>query len=493
MGVSRTVDEETPLLDNQSQNTQQNESPRQKTPLPWRQFSILLLLRAVEPLSSQVIAPFLPQLIKNIGITRGKDSSIGYYVGLMHSLFFLTEACTTYHWSRISDRIGRRPILLVGVFGLSISMWCFGLSRTFWTLVLSRCLCGALNGNIGVMKSMVAEITDSTNVAEAYGILPIPWSIGTTLGPLIGGLLARPADRFPDIFGHSGFFKRYPYFLPCSVVGSFAAVAWFLTYLFMKETANPPMTIKQYFCGDDKSKTYPQDHVHEVPHDGPAAAPEETEEQLPFRALLVRPVIIAAASYATFSLIDIAFRAIIPVFYALPIETGGLGLTPLAIGNILGLQGMSGGILQWQLFPRVHDRIGSKPLYLISVSLCLPMIALFPVINAAARAYGLSYFVWFLVGLQMALFVFAYFAFAITFMYVSAAAPNKASIGATNGLAQILVSIMRAIGPAAVNSAYSISLEANVMGGYFVYWVMVAMVALSLWVGCLLPREPSYP
>ena len=181
------------------------------------------------------------------------------------------------------------------------------------------------------------------------------------------------------------------------------------------QTANPPMTIKQYFCGDDKSKTYPQDHVHEVPHDGPAAAPEETEEQLPFRALLVRPVIIAAASYATFSLIDIAFRAIIPVFYALPIETGGLGLTPLAIGNILGLQGMSGGILQWQLFPRVHDRIGSKPLYLISVSLCLPVIALFPVINAAARAYGLSYFVWFLVGLQMALFVFAYFAFGESF------------------------------------------------------------------------------
>lgn len=62
ISVSRTVDEETPLLDNQSQNTQQNESPRQKTPLPWRQFSILLLLRAVEPLSSQVIAPFLPQV-----------------------------------------------------------------------------------------------------------------------------------------------------------------------------------------------------------------------------------------------------------------------------------------------------------------------------------------------------------------------------------------------------------------------------------------------
>ena len=74
-------------------------------------------------------------------------------------------------------------------------------------------------------------------------------------------------------------------------------------------------------------------------------------------------------------------------------------------------------------------------------------------------------------------------------MFISAAAPNKASIGATNGLAQMVVSVMRAIGPATVNSAYSLSIEKHVMGGYFAYWVMVAMVALTLWVGSLLPKN----
>ncbi|KAG8215032.1 hypothetical protein J3R82DRAFT_8440 [Butyriboletus roseoflavus] len=88
----------------------------------------------------------------------------------------------------------------------------------------------------------------------------------------------------------------------------------------------------------------------------------------------------------------------------------------------------------------------------------------------------------------MVLSIFAGFAFGITFMYISAAAPNKASIGATNGIAQMIVSVMRAIGPAAVNSAFSLSIEKDIMGGYFGYWVMVSMVGLTLWVGYLLPR-----
>lgn len=60
--MPQITDEETPLLGDQSQNTQQTKSKKQRTPLPWRQFSILLLLQVSEPLTSQVIAPFLPQV-----------------------------------------------------------------------------------------------------------------------------------------------------------------------------------------------------------------------------------------------------------------------------------------------------------------------------------------------------------------------------------------------------------------------------------------------
>jgi MFS family permease len=61
---------------------------------------------------------------------------VGYYVGIMQSLFFATQAMTVLHWSRLSDVVGRKPVLLVGLFGLSLSMYCFGLSKTFQGLVI---------------------------------------------------------------------------------------------------------------------------------------------------------------------------------------------------------------------------------------------------------------------------------------------------------------------------------------------------------------------
>ena len=58
----------------------------------------------------------------------------------------------------------------------------FGLSTKYWALILSRCAEGALNGNIGVSKSMMAEITDSTNRARGFAYLPMIWSLGSTIG-----------------------------------------------------------------------------------------------------------------------------------------------------------------------------------------------------------------------------------------------------------------------------------------------------------------------
>ena len=270
------------------------------------------------------------------------------------------------------------------------------------------------------------------------------------------------------------------------------------------QTTKRRMTVMQYLFGgknrDDKPTADPMVLTH-------AATSEAADKQLPFRSLFVRPVLVAAGSYATFALIEIAFRTVIPVFYAMPIEMGGLNLDPPTIGIILALLGVSGGILQLIFFAAMFERLGAKTTFFVSVSLCFPMIALFPVINVMAQIHGLSHCVWFLVGLQLTLFNFAGFTFgkltclccnlqlhgslqtAVTFMYIGAAAPNKSSIGATNGLAQMVVSLMRAIGPATVNSAFSFSIEENFMGGYFVYWVMVAMVCLTLWVGSFLPRD----
>ncbi|KAI9573839.1 hypothetical protein HD554DRAFT_2012504 [Boletus coccyginus] len=327
----------------------------------------------------------------------------------------------------------------------------------------SSCLSSGLLGTLVRQWGLLSSFTVSPSFRAKQ-----------TPRPLAGGSLARLAERSPNIFGGSGFFNEYPYFLPCSVSATFTALSWLITFLFMKEVR----------CWHVNPTADPRHHgLHDAP------APEEVGNQLPFRALIIRPVLIASGSYATFSLMDMAARTIIPVFYATPIEMGGLNLDPPAIGTILTLLGILGGFIQYLLMAPMDDWLGAKTLFLLSVSLCLPAIALFPAINAVAGVYGLSYFVWFLVGFQMTLFMFVAFSFAVVSMFISAAAPNKASIGAANGIAQVAVSVVRAVGPAAANFAYSLSTEEHIMGGYFAYWVMVAMIGLTLWVGYLLPNN----
>jgi len=77
-------------------------------------------------------------------------------------------------------------------------------------------------------------------------------------------------------------------------------------------------------------------------------------------------------------------------------------------------------------------------------------------------------------------------------IFIATASPNKASLGATNGLAQLSVAIMRAIGPALVSSIYSLSIDEDhhYMNGGLVYYMTVTVSLGAIWVGSLLPRNP---
>ncbi|GLB44911.1 putative major facilitator superfamily protein [Lyophyllum shimeji] len=482
--MTSQVDEETPLL--------RDEQPRKRTPLPWDQFTIVLFLQLAEPLTSQVISPFAPQLIRDIGITHGNESQVGYYVGLLQSLFFLTQACTVLHWSRTSDLVGRKPVILVGLCGLAASMFCFGLSRTFWGLVLSRCLNGALNGNIGVIKSMMVELTDSTNIAQAYAYMPIAWSTGGTLGPIIGGTLSRPADQYPSLFGGNEFLKKYPYFLPCAVPATYTALAWLITFLFLKETVKAPVPVSRLLrLRKDKDDLSSKGTIgsEESPTVAVPAQIPDIDKPLPLRALLTPRVIIAAGNYAALSLVDIAFRAIQPVFFATPIALGGLGLPPSAIGNILSIYGVLNGAVQVFLFARIHDRFGSKNTYMAGIISAFPAFLAFPIINSMARAQGLSTAVWVAVFVQSFISIGLNLSYGAVFIFIAAASPNRASLGATNGLSQMTVSIMRAIGPAAANSLFSLSIEKGYLNGYLVYYVLVLVVGGAMVAASMLPRK----
>ncbi|KAG1721402.1 hypothetical protein EDB19DRAFT_1574420, partial [Suillus lakei] len=95
-------------------------------------------------------------------------------------LFFAPQALTVLRWGRLSNRFGRKPVLAIGPSsGACISMLCFSLSMTFWSLPLHVRF---LNGNVGVMKATMGELTDSTNLAQASALFPIVWCIGSFAG-----------------------------------------------------------------------------------------------------------------------------------------------------------------------------------------------------------------------------------------------------------------------------------------------------------------------
>ncbi|KAF7771079.1 hypothetical protein Agabi119p4_7053 [Agaricus bisporus var. burnettii] len=467
------TDEATPLL--------QDQPAQQKTPLPWFQFSLVILLQLGESMTSQVISPFAPQLIRDLGITGGDETKVGYYVGTMHSLFFFTQAWTVLYWSQLSDRVGRKPTILIGLFGLSLSMFCFGLSTTFLGVVISRASNGAVNGNIAVIKSMMAELTDSTNIAQAYAYTPLAWASGGTLGPFIGGALFHPAERFPSVFGHSSFLKKHPYFLPCAVPATYSACAWLIAYLYLKETVQQPMTFRELVFKSAR-KNRPNQSAETV-------SSETIDKPLPLKSLLVFRVIIAASSYAFLALVDISFRAIQPLFLSTPIELGGLGLPPSTIGNILSFFGVLNGVVQVFFFARIHDRWGSKRIFMTGIAACIPLFLLFPVINYLASKQGLTPVVWTIVFTQVTLSMFPSFAYSAIFIFIAAASPNKASVGATNGLCQVIVSVTRGIGPGVANSLFSLSMAHNWFGGYLVYYILVLVVGVALFVGSILPSS----
>ncbi|KAG1789526.1 major facilitator superfamily domain-containing protein [Suillus plorans] len=471
-------DEETPLL-------QRPEQPMAKTPLPWDQIWILLLLEMPELLSSRTLAPFIPQLIRDIGVTHGDESQVGHYAGILQSSYYAAHTLTIFYWSQLSDHIGRKPVILTALLAISISMFSFGLSKTFFALVVSRVVCGAFDASDSMAKSMLMDITDATNMPKACSYLPIPGTIAGAVGPLIGGSLSRPADRFPDIFGRSELLKTYPYLLPCSISAFFILTIWLVTYIRLKESVSTKTPLWELIKGGFFGQK-PRQPLSNVIVD-----PDEVKSKpLPLRALLTSKVLSVTASYATTGLFQMGINSVLPVFYATPIELGGLSLDPPRIGTLLAASSAIHGIFQLLFYTRLIDCFGARAIHITGVSSGIPMVILFPVTNALARAYGIGMAVWLCVVVQLMLKTILSMCFPCMVLFIRAAAPNRASLGATNGIAQVAVAVARIIGPASATSIFSYSLQKG-HDAWSIYYFFTAIVFLAVGTALSLPRDPS--
>jgi MFS family permease len=88
----------------------------------------------------------------------GSDNDASFYAGIFVATFSCVEAFTGMFWGALSDRIGRKPVIIYGLFGTIVSLLFVGLAPNYWVALFGRALGGLLNGNIGVVQTMVGEI-----------------------------------------------------------------------------------------------------------------------------------------------------------------------------------------------------------------------------------------------------------------------------------------------------------------------------------------------
>lgn len=91
------------------------------------------------------IFPYIYHMVRDFGITQD-ESQISIYAGMITSAFTFAEFSTGVMWGRLSDRLGRKPILLTGLCGTGLSVLMFGFAPNLWVALAARALGGALNG-----------------------------------------------------------------------------------------------------------------------------------------------------------------------------------------------------------------------------------------------------------------------------------------------------------------------------------------------------------
>ena len=235
------------------------------------------------------------------------------------------------------------------------------------------------------------------------------------------------------------------------------------------------------------------------------------DKPLPLRQLLTYPVFISLANFAYLQFLDSSHTALAPLFFAMPIEIGGLGFDPRHIGYIMGISRAINAIFMASFFSKLVRYLGERWTYVLAMSTFQLLWFLFPMMNICARYYGISTGVWtgillWIIPATSSDIAFGkfYFPFSYSdagglkmlhqllgciFVFITAAAPNRRSLGATQGLAQTSVAIARIIGPSLSTSLFSFSVEQDLLGGYAVYAVFSFLSCFSVWLALRLPHD----
>jgi len=174
----------------------------------------------IDILGIGIVIPVLPGVVQEI---LGADESVAaWYYGIIVASYATMQFLFAPIIGSLSDRFGRRPVLLASLFGLGIDFIIQGFAQTIELLFVARLLSGIMGGSITTGNAYIADVSDDETRARNFGLVGAAFGLGFIIGPALGGLL-------------SGFWLRAPFFAAAGL----ALINWMYGYFVLPESLPP--------------------------------------------------------------------------------------------------------------------------------------------------------------------------------------------------------------------------------------------------------------
>ncbi|KAL2372199.1 hypothetical protein RJ035_000465 [Blastomyces gilchristii] len=502
-----------------------------ENPVSWRslpnksQLAILTIARLSEPLTQTSLQAYLFYQLKSFD-PHLPDSAISARAGLLQGCFTAAQFVTAMIWGRLADThfMGRKRVLATGLFGASIMCVGFGFSQSFVAAAIFRTMGGALNSNIGVMRTMIAElIVERKYQSRAFLLQPMCFNIGVVIGPILGGLLADPLGNYPGLFGPGSFFggqhgvwwmQKWPYALPNLISAILVLISTLAVILGLDETHESAKyrsdwgrkagkALWGYFKYGRSSHNYhPIDGTYDVETAGesidlersvqgsvpatPSSARAPRQQRMPFRQIWTRNVILTLLTHFVLAMHLSSFNALTFVFLPTPRAPegsrrgffhfgGGLGMPSSKVGFATAIIGLLGLPLQILVYPRVHFRLGT----LKSLRSFIPFSPLaYVLVPFLTLVPNRAYLIWPALAAVFSLQVISRtFALPAGIILVNNTVSDPTVLGTLHGVAQSVVSCARTLGPVIGGWGVGMGLKYNIVGA--VWWALAVLAFLG--------------
>ncbi|KAG4959981.1 hypothetical protein JHK87_036614 [Glycine soja] len=388
----------------------------------------MVVLCSALPISS--LFPFLYFMVRDFNIAK-TEADISSYAGYVGSSYMLGRCLTSVLWGIVADRYGRKPVIVIGIISVVLFNTLFGLSTSFWMAFIMRFLLGSFHGLLGTVKAYATELFREEHQALGLSTVSAVWGIGLIIGPALGGYLAQPAEKYPDIFPKDSFWDKFPYFLPCFIISA-AAFVVAIGCIWIPETLH-----------NHNSNNESIDNS-EALENGSSGASNEKTIQKNENLLRNWPLMSSILSYCVFSLHDIAYQEVFSLWSVSPQRLGGLNFTTNDVGNVLSISGLALITYQLTIYQSVEKASGPISIARISAMLSIPLLQSYPFI---ALLSGLALYI--VLSIASILKNILSITIVTGLFILQNRAVEQHQRGAANGIAMTGMSLFKAIGPAA--------------------------------------------